>query len=66
MTHLRKADSSAVEKMFQHFIENRGLTKLKCLLLPIYTQKDLEVDISYLIKTTVQEMKEGEVKTLSI
>lgn len=66
MTHLRKADSSAVEKMFQHFIENRGLTKLKCLLLPIYTQKDLEVDISYLIKTTLQEMKEGEVKTLSI
>lgn len=66
MTHLRKADSSAVEKMFQHSIENRGLTKLKCLLLPIYTQKDLEVDISYLIKTTLQEMKEGEVKTLSI
>lgn len=66
MTHLRKADSSAVEKMFQHFIENRGFTKLKCLLLPIYSQKDLEGDISYLIKTTLQEMKEGEVKTISI
>jgi hypothetical protein len=66
MTHLRKADSSAVEKMFQHFIESRGSTKLKCLLLPIYSQKDLEGDVSYLIKTTLQEMKEGEVKTLTI
>jgi hypothetical protein len=66
MTHLRKADSSAVEKMFQHFTESGGATKLKCLLLPIYPQKDLEGDVSYLIKTTLQEMKEGEVKTLMI
>jgi len=66
MTHLRKANSSVVEKMFQHFIESRGSTKLKCLLLPIYSQKDLEGDVSYLIKTTLQEMKEGEVKTLTI
>lgn len=66
MTHLRKADSSAVEKMFQHFTESGGSTKLKCLLLPIYPQKDLEGDVSYLIKTTLQEMKEGEVKTLTI
>jgi len=66
MTHLRKADPSAVEKIFQHFMESRWLTKLKCLLLPIHSQKDLKGDISYLIKTTLQEMKEGEVKTLSI
>lgn len=66
MTHLRKADSSALEKMFQHFTESGGSTKLKCLLLPIYPQKDLEGDVSYLIKTTLQEMKEGEVKTLTI
>jgi len=66
MTHLRKADSSDVEKIFQHFIKSRGSTKLKCLLLPIYSQKDLEGDIPYLIKATLQEMKEGEVKTLTI
>ena len=66
MTHLRKAESSAVEKTFQRFIENGESTKLKCLLLPIYSQKDLEGDISYLIKTTLQEMKEGEVKTVTI
>jgi hypothetical protein len=66
MTHLRKADSSDVERMFQHFIESRKSTKLKCLLLPIYSKKDLEGDLSYLIKATLQEMKEGEVKTLTI
>ncbi|MBM4350062.1 MAG: hypothetical protein FJ106_09295 [Deltaproteobacteria bacterium] len=66
MTHLRKADSSAVEKIFQHFMENKEFTRLKCLLLPIYSQKDLEVDISYLVKTTLQETKEGEVKTISV
>lgn len=66
MTHLRKADSSVVEKMFQHYIESGGATKLKCLLLPIYSKKDLEGDIPYLIRATLQEMKEGEVKTLTI
>jgi hypothetical protein len=66
MTHLRKADSSVVEKMFQHYIESGGITKLKCLLLPIYSKKDLEGDIPYLIKATLQEMREGEVKTLTI
>jgi hypothetical protein len=65
LTHLRRVDSSELEKMFQHFIQNRGFTKLKCLLLPIHSQKDLEVDISYLIKTTLQETKEGG-KTISI
>ncbi len=65
MTHLRKADSSVVEKMFQHYIGNNGgATKLKCVLLPIYSKKDLEVDIPYLIKAALQEMNEGEVKTL--
>jgi hypothetical protein len=66
MTHLRKADSSALEKVFQHLMENKEFTRLKCLLLPIYSQKDLEIDISYLIKTALQEMKEGEVKTIFI
>jgi hypothetical protein len=47
-------------------MENRGFTKLKCLLLPITFPKDLEGDLLNLIKTTLQEMTEGELKTLSI
>jgi len=66
LAHLRKVDPPEVEKMFQKFMENKGLTKLKCLLLPIHSPKDLEGDLLKLIKTTLQEMVEGVLKTLSI
>jgi len=65
-THLREIDPSEVEKVIQHLLESKGLTKLKCLLLPIHSPKDLEGDLLNLIKTTLQEMVEGELKTLSI
>jgi hypothetical protein len=66
LTHLREANPLEVEKMFQRFIESRGFSKLKCLLLPIHSKKDLEGDILGLMKKTLQEMKEGEVKTFSL
>jgi hypothetical protein len=47
-------------------METKGLTKLKCLLLPIYSPKDLKEDLLKLIDTAFQEAKEGELKTLSI
>ena len=66
LAHLRKVDPIEVEKKFQQFMESKGLTKLKCLLLPIHSSKDLEGDLFHLIKTTLQEMAEGELKTISI
>jgi len=66
LAHLRKVDPIEVKKKFQQFMENRGLTKLKCLLLPIHFPKDLEGDLLNLIKTTLKEMTEGELKTISI
>jgi restriction endonuclease Mrr len=66
LTHLRKVDPSEVEKMFQRLMESMGFKKLKCLLLSIHSHKDFEGDLSGLIKTTLQEMTEGGVKTLSI
>jgi len=66
LTHLRKIDPLEVEKIFQRFMEVRGLTKLKCLLLPIRSPKDLEGDLLKIIKTTLQEMNEGGLKTLSV
>ena len=66
LAHLRKVDPIEVKKKFQQFMENRGLTKLKCLLLPIHFPKDLEGDLLNLIKTTLREMTEGELKTISI
>jgi hypothetical protein len=66
LAHLRKVDPIVVEKKFQQFMENKGLTELKCLLLPIHSPKDLEGDLLNLIKTTLQEMNDGELKTISI
>jgi hypothetical protein len=66
LTHLRKVDPSDVEKMFQRLMETIEFKKLKCLLLSIHSHQDLKAGILSLIKTTLQEMTEGEVKTLTI
>jgi hypothetical protein len=66
LAHLRKVDPIEVEKKFQQFMESTGLTKLKCLLLPILSPKDLDRDLLNFIKTTLQEMAEGELKIISI
>jgi hypothetical protein len=66
LAHLRKIDPTEVEKKFKQFMESTGLTKLKCLLLPILSPKDLEGDPLDFIKTILQEMAEGELKIISI
>jgi hypothetical protein len=65
-THLREIELSEVETVIHRLLEREGLTQLKCLLLPIHSPKDFEGDLLNLIKTTLQEMAEGELKTLSI
>ena len=66
LTHLKKVDPLEMQKKFQQFMESKGLTKLKCLLLPIHSPKDLEGERSDLVKTTLQEVNEGKAKILSI
>jgi hypothetical protein len=66
LTHLREVIPLELQKMLQRLMESRGFSKLKCLLLPVHSQKEFEGDIMGLIKKTLQEMKEGEVKTISI
>jgi hypothetical protein len=66
LAHLRMGDPIEVEKKFQQFMESQGLIKLKCLLLPIQSSKDLEGDLLKLIKAALHEMAEGELRTLSI
>jgi hypothetical protein len=65
LAHLGKVDPIEVEKKFQQFMESKGLTKLKCLLLPIQSSKDLERDLLKSIKAALHEMAEGEVRTIS-
>jgi hypothetical protein len=66
LTHLREVSPLELEKTIQQFMESRGFSELKCLLLPVRSQKEIEGDILGLIKKTLQEMKKGEVKTISI
>jgi hypothetical protein len=66
LTHLRNVDPVEMEKKFRQFMESKASTKLKCLLLPIHSPKDLEGDRSDSIRTTLNVMNEGEVKTLPV
>ena len=66
LTHLRKVEPSEIEKVFQQLMANSGLTKLKCLLLPIHSPKDLERDLLKLINATLEAMAEGELRTVSL
>jgi hypothetical protein len=66
LAHLRKVDPMEMEKKFRQIMESKGLVKLKCLLLPIHSSKDLEGDLLKLIKAALHEMAEGESRTLSI
>jgi len=65
LAHLGKVDPSEVEKKFRQFMESKGFFKLKCLILPIHSSKDLKRDVLKLIKTALHEMTEGELRTLS-
>ena len=66
LAHLRKVDPVEIEKKFRQIMESKGWVKLKCLLLPAHSSKDLEVDLLGLFRTALHQMGEGELKTLSI
>jgi len=66
LAHLRTVDPIEMEKKFRQFMDSKSLTELKCLLLPIHSQKDLEGDLLKLIETTLKEMAQGELRTLSV
>jgi hypothetical protein len=55
-----------MERVFKTFMENKEVGKIKCLLIPIHSAKDLGADLFNLIHTTLQQMTEGELKTISI
>jgi hypothetical protein len=66
LAHLREMDPLEVEKKFREFVGRQEFAKLKCLLLSVQSPKNLEGDVLGLIKRTLQGMREGEVKTISI
>jgi hypothetical protein len=66
LVHLKKVNPPEVERVFHRMMENSDMKKLKCLLMPIQSAKDLEGNVLNLIHSTLQQMMEGELRTISI
>ncbi len=66
ITHLREAIPLEMEKLFGRFMEREGFTKLKCLLLRVQSPRDIEGDLMIRMKKIMEEMAEGEVRTVSV
>ncbi|NWG02034.1 MAG: hypothetical protein HXY44_04135 [Syntrophaceae bacterium] len=66
LVHLKKVDPRIVEEVFRRMMESSGMKKLKCLLIPVHSDKDLRGDLLHLIHPTLQQMTEGELKTISV
>lgn len=66
LTHLRGISLSEAERVIRRFKERDELSKLKCLLFSIQSQKDLKKEVLDSAEKILHAMGEGEVKTLSI
>jgi len=66
LAHLGEVGPLEVEKKFRQIMESNGLVRLKCLLVPVRSSKDLEGDLLGFIRKALHRMGEGELKTLSI
>ena len=66
LTHLREVSPSEVQKVIRRFAGTSEFSKLKCLLLRVQSQKDLEKEIIASTDDVLHVMEIGEVRTLSI
>ena len=66
LTHLREISPPEVEKVIRRFMDDDAFLKLKCLLLRIRSQKDLEKEIIASTDNVLRVMGMGEIRTLSI
>jgi hypothetical protein len=64
LTHLREISPPEVEKVIRRFTDNSDFLKLKCLLLRIRSQKDLEKETIVSTEDVLQGMGMGEVRLL--
>ena len=66
LTHLREISPSEVQKVIRRFADSSEFPKMKCLLLPIQSQKDLKKEIVHSAENILNVMEVGEVRVLSI
>jgi hypothetical protein len=66
LTHLREISPLEVQKVIRRFVDSSDFLKMKCLLLPIQSQKDLRKEIIRSTENILKMMEAGEVRVLSI
>ena len=66
LTHLREVEASEIERLIRQLLEKRGFFNLKSLLLPVQPHHDMELKEIESIEKILEEMKEGEVRTLLV
>jgi len=64
LTHLKEVSPSDVERVIRRFTDCGEFLKLKCLLLRIRSQKDLEKEIIASTDSVLRVMGMGEIRTL--
>jgi len=65
LTHLREVSPSEVQKVIRRLADSSEFPKMKCLLLPIQSEKDLKKEIVRTTKDILNVMEVGEVRVLS-
>lgn len=65
LTHLRDIPHQEVEQVVRRLAEGGRPSKLKCLIFPVRSPKDFEKDILSIMGKTIQEIHEGEIRTIS-
>ena len=65
LTHLKEVSPLDVERVMRRFTGGIGFLKVRCLLLRIQSQKDLEKEIIGSIENILRVMEPGEIRTLS-
>ena len=65
LTHLRDISPSEVQEVIRRFADTSKFPKMKCLLLPIQSQKDLQKEIVHSTENILSRMSVGEVRVLS-
>ena len=65
-THLREISPSEVQKVIRRFADSSEFLKMKCLFLPIQSQKDLKKEIVRSTENILNVMDLGEVRVLPI
>ena len=66
LTHLREISPSEVQKVLRRLSDGSEFLKMKCLLLPIQSQKDLKKEIIRSTENILNAMEVGEERVLPI